>query len=526
MGQQQSTQQQSTSAAPEYEVEEERRPLLESSSKQRVAESARCNVLMYMFVFQFGSGMFGSLRAVYTDQVLHASDPVATATFALVGYFLCHAVSMPVLGKFSDAVGRKPLCLLGVSTMSAVFAVTASTVTPLVFVVAFCVLGVLDGSYTMTQLNLVDTSSAPLTGPLFRAFARYTKFDDADTASISERRVGALFSFAWVTGLVGMGIGVGFATIGSTYAGVRVSIYVVAGSLLLLDFRLAVSLPETVAFNDDVKKEDDGRGCCSLLGAAVSEQAAGFRLLFDTPRRRTLILASFFEHAAASGSFSLIMYWLVFKFGFGVGMQAAVSAIALFTVACAVVFLQGYAIEVADSSEHACAMLIAASLPFWALLGIATSPLIALLGVPAVISVAVFPEFRALLTADLDRDQQGFVQGALTSINAVADIAGSVALLLTFESTVDDDVPHDSHRSNHSYRANLIWHAVFAVQLLVIAILHTVPPPQDALVFEDDDLAAKKRREQRQQRSRSHSKKVSFYDVASSDDDDDRLQSI
>ena len=470
--------------------DDENAPLLSGrGDASEIAGTARCNVLIFMFVTQFGTSLFGALRAVYTDQVLHASDPVATATYALVGFFLFHAMAMPVLGKLSDSLGRKPLALLGVTTQAAVFATTASTVTPEVFIVAFCVLGVLDGSYTMMQLVLVDTSAEKLKGPVFRALILWTKFqdddDDDDSDFITERRIGALFSIAWITGLVGSVIGVGFATFGSIYVGIRVSLLLVAGFLIFLDAQLALALPETRDFQDDEKKSES---CMGMIGDAIAEQAAGFRMLFATPRRRTLLLASFFEHAAASGALSLIMYWMVFKFGFGVAMQAVVSLIALVVIAGGLIFLQGYLIEVAPSSEIACACVIAASLPFWALLGVATNSVMALVGVPAVATIAVFPELRALLTADLDRHQQGFVQGALTSLNAVADISGSLALLVTFEYTADDDVPHDSHRSNSSYKANLIWFCVFAIHLVVVAILANVPPHE-----QDHDSGDKKK---------------------------------
>eukprot|EP00635_Sarcinochrysidales_sp_CCMP3193_P000923 CAMPEP_0118909166 /NCGR_PEP_ID=MMETSP1166-20130328/11860_1 /TAXON_ID=1104430 /ORGANISM="Chrysoreinhardia sp, Strain CCMP3193" /LENGTH=523 /DNA_ID=CAMNT_0006848579 /DNA_START=18 /DNA_END=1589 /DNA_ORIENTATION=+ len=510
-----------TRPLPDYEIEEpppedEGRPLLGSSqsSQQSIAEAARANVLIYMFVIQFGTGLFGSLRAVYTDQVLHARDPVATATYALVGYFSFHALAMPVLGKLSDGVGRKPLAVLGVTTQAAVFATTASTVTPLVFVAAFCLLGILDASYTMMQLALVDTSTARLTGPVFRALQAHTKFEDPEESSSSssddtklvERRIGALFSVAWLVGLIGSVCGVGFATLGSDYVGIRASLLIVVGCLLLLDVQLSVSLPETV----DEKK----RALSSSMVDAFADQAAGFRVLFATARRRTLILASFLEHAAASGGLSLIMYWLVFKFGFGVSMQAVVSVVALVTIFASLVALQGYAIEVADTSERACAFLIAASLPFWGVLGVATTPLMALLGVPAVGAVAVFPEFRALLTADLDRKEQGFAQGAITSLNAIADISGSVALLVAFEQTVDDDVPHDSHRSHFSYKANVIWHAIAAAQLVVILILLSVPPPAASNSSSSGGLAAAAETpddEEQYQKKLAKKKQPSYY---------------
>ena len=78
----------------------------------------------------------------------------------------------------------------------------------------------------------------------------------------------------------------------------------------------------------------------SLLAEAINEQRTGAELLFRTTRRRSLVLAAFLQHGSASATFSLVAYWVVFKFGFGIGMQAACTAVAVVAVACGVALLQ------------------------------------------------------------------------------------------------------------------------------------------------------------------------------------------
>uniref|UniRef100_A0A7S3NKT8 Major facilitator superfamily (MFS) profile domain-containing protein n=1 Tax=Aureoumbra lagunensis TaxID=44058 RepID=A0A7S3NKT8_9STRA len=482
-------------------MSDESDPLLPILSPRAIADSARTNVLLFMLIFQFGLGGFAALRESYTEKILNVSDPVATATWALVAFYAAHAITMPLLGKLSDYVGRKILMLMGLAIQVIAFVSLALNSRSLIFIVSFGVLGALDSSYTMMQLALVDTSNEPLgSGPIYGFLAKYTMYvepenkrahdqdkpsidnkllHDKNTHVVEERRVGALFSLAWMIGLLGSIFGVIGASAAATKLGIRITIIILAGCYVLLFLRILYAMPETAPDNSEAVHAS---GIIGIVTAVLAEQALGIQLLFDTTRRRMLLLASFLEHAAASGAISLISYWLVFKFGFGIYMQSAVFLATLILVALSVLGLQGFAIELSQSSEQACAIIIIFSLPLFGLLAFSVKYWMALIGIPATAAIAILPELRALLTADLPKADQGFVQGALTSLNAVADIVGSLACLVVFEETVDDDIPHDSHRSRGSLQANSIWHAILFIQLIVAFILFYLPTAEDIVV--------------------------------------------
>ncbi|KAJ8598216.1 hypothetical protein CTAYLR_005518 [Chrysophaeum taylorii] len=447
------------------------------------AEDVRRNVLLYMFC---GSYVFGTLLAVredYTAKVLHANDPVAVATYAVAAYYLAHALTAPFLGKLSDGVGRKPIMLLGIAMTTIVHALVALVPRVELFVVLFGLLGLCDSSYTMGYLMLVDTSHRPLSPGIAGWMARHAGVSDAegggdDDGSLVERRVGVLFSFCWGFGLLGSCCGVGVAVAITHFFSIRMTVGLAAGLSLFVFVRIATALPETV----EPSEKDN---LLLLAERAITEQAAGARLLLATPRRRVLLLVNFFQHVVAAGSITILEYWVVFKFGFGIALQALTIVIAILAVAGGVLVLQLGLIPLCalfsdqEPVERAAVLLVAVCLPAWTLLGLATMPWMALCGAVAIGSIAVFPELRALLTADLPKAQQGFVQGALASVNSLSNILGAVAMLAIFEHSADDDTSHDSHRARHSFFANAIWHAIIACEIVVIILLHNAPPRGD-----------------------------------------------
>lgn len=454
---------------------EERLPLLGSHP---VAEKVRLTALTYMLCASYILASFWSMREVYTTQVLRASDPVATATYAVVAYFVGHALTSPIFGKLSDGTGRKPIMLLGVSTTCCVYAIMATITNVYVFVLVFFVLGLLDMSTSMVYLMLVDTSNEPLSPGIVGWAARAAGLNDESRDAVDkpvERRIGLLFSFCWGVGLLGSVLGVGGSLLTYAAVGVRATIGVCALLALLLLLRIVLSLPETV----DPREES----LFDLAREALNEQAAGAATLFQSSRRCALLLAGFLQHASTAGSFSLLAYWVVFKFGFGLGLQAVGILIAIVSVATGIAALQFWLVPMLArtgiserSAERGCVIVVVASLPMWLLLSFAFEPWMALLGITALASTAIFPELRALISADLPISQQGFVQGALATINSLADIAGACVGIFLYEHAVDDDIPHDSHRSRTSFKANAVWQLIFMMEVIVTIIINNTPP--------------------------------------------------
>lgn len=455
-------------------------PLL---GRSELAEAVRRTALVYMLCSSYLFGSFLALREEYTSKILDASDPVGTATMGLVCYYGAHAFSSPIFGKLSDGTGRKPILLLGITVACLFYAGLALSSSTWVFVAAFGVLGLLDSGYTMVYLMLVDTSNEPLSPGVLGWAAHWAGVAKADAELNGdqpvERRIGLLFSVCWGIGLLGTVFGVVCAFVLTSLLGVRATLAVGSGLAALVAVRVAYALPETVGGPSDASLVD-------LVRAALAEQWAGAAALLDTSRRATLLAISFLQHASAASSFSLLAYWVVFKFGFGIGLQAVGTLVAIFSVATGLVFVQVVFVpsfqgrEGDDSrrpAELGCVVLVLLALPFWALLGLAFEPWMALLGCVATASAAIFPELRALVTADLPTKLQGFVQGALATVNSLADIFGAGLGVFLYEAAVDDDIPHDSHRSRTSYRANAIWHFLFFVQIVVALLTYYLPQP-------------------------------------------------
>lgn len=458
-------------------VAEERLPLL---GGHNVAEKVRLTALMYMLCASYILASFWAMREIYTTRVLRASDPVATATYALVAYYIGHASSSPIFGKLSDGTGRKPIMLLGISTTCCVYAVMATITNVYLFVLMFFLLGLLDMSANMVYLMLVDTSNEPLSPGIVGWAARTAGLTDANESHDAdnkpvERRIGLLFSLCWGIGLLGAILGIGGSLFMYGAFGVRATIGICALLAALLLLRIALSLPETV--------DPREASLLELAREALNEQATGAAALLDSSRSCALLMASFLQHASTAGSFSLLAYWAVFKFGFGLGLQAVGILVAIVSVAMGIAALQFWLVPMfarrntsKQPSERSCVIVVVVSLPLWLLLSFAFEPWMALLGVTALGSTAVFPELRALISADLPISHQGFVQGALATINSLADIAGACVGIFLYEHAVDDDIPHDSHQSRTSFKANAVWQLIFLAEVAVAAIVNNTPP--------------------------------------------------
>ena len=450
-------------------------------------------LLAFSMILSFCLALFFSIRTEYTEHCLHSSEAATTGTLAVIAYYLCHAVSNPILGKLSDSVGRKPLLLAGIAAIVTVFGLFAVISDPLTFILLFAALGVVDSSNVMYHLMIVDTASVDLRagGGLFAFFASRAQVDGVLAAPpkggaavdepIQQRRVAVLFSAIYVASLLAAGLGFGAAVLLEGGIGVRGTVAVAAASILPLFFFVAYALPETARL-----AEPSGADSCSgAVSAVLAEQAAGLALLTETPRRRLLLFATFCQHGAAAGASALMIYWAVYKFGFGMPAQTAVLLVGLWAIGLGVALLQGVFIPVFGlDGPRACVAVIGVSACCAAFLALAFEPWMVFVGVMSVLGAAINPEVRSQITADVALADQGFVQGAIQTVNSVGDSLGAFVLLVTFEDTTDDDVAHDTHRGRHSIRANLIWHVILGLSFCAVCALllvkETPPRPQTA----------------------------------------------
>lgn len=460
----------------------ERTPLLAAKPALTASEvrALREGVLAFSLGLSFGSAIFFSMRTDYTLRVLHAGDPATIGVLAIVSYYVCHAISNPILGKVSDRVGRKPFLLAGSGAMIAVFGALTLVSDPFVFVALFAVLGAVDSSNAMYHLLVVDTIAEPLRSAaddsgVFAFFARRAGVDDpAGGQDDPQRRLGVIFSAVYVCSMVAATVG--FAAAVALESSVGIVATVGAAPLAMLPFFLYMLayLPETAQTG-----EGPALGLADAVVLVCHEQATGLQLLLATTRRRWLLLATFAEHAAVAGAVSIVIYWAVFKFGFGIANQTVVLVIGLAAGAAGTAVLQGVFIPVFGlTGPRACVLLVAAASLLAGVLAAAFEPWMAYVGVLAVGSAGMNPEIRSQLTADVDRRAQGFLQGALQTVNSVGDALGAALVLLVYDETADDDIAHDSHRARHMVRANTIWHVVLALNAVVaLALLQVDDAP-------------------------------------------------
>jgi len=447
----------------------------------------RERVLFFSLGLSFSSALFFAMRTDYTVRCLKAGDPATIGVTAIIAYYCCHAVSNPILGKLSDRIGRKPLLLTGCGATIVVFGACAAIAETYLFLALFAFLGAADASNVAYHLMVVDTVAVPLRSNgdgdgVFGFFARRAGIDDPRAfLDDPQRRLGVIFSAVYVCSMMSAVLGFAAAIILQGAIGIRGTIGVAAGIAAPLFCFVFAFQPETAPPAPD-------RGPISLADAAaavVREQLRGLGLLVATERRRWLLLAAFAEHAAVAGSVSIVIYWCVFKFGFGVATQTGVLVVGLVSGGLGTVLLQGVLIPSSglDGPRACVALGLFASLAA-AVLAAAFEPWMAFVGMLAVGSAGMNPEIRSLLTADVDARDQGYLQGALQTVNSVGDAIGAALVLLVFSESTDDDSVHDTHRSRHMLKANTIWHLVLGLNAVVVFALlqvETRPAAQTAV---------------------------------------------
>ena len=441
----------------------------------------RNDLMLFSCCLSFCVAVFGAVRTDYTIHCLHSDDPARTGVMALVGYYVMHAASNPILGKLSDSVGRKPLLLVGCCGVLGAFSLFVVISDSLTFILLFAALGSIDASNVMYHLMIVDTAFVDLRsgGGYFAYFATKAGVDEPSMGAervvssepLLQRRVGVLFSAIYVVSIAAAGLGFAVAVAVEGALGVRGTIAVAAAAVGPLVVYVAYSLPETAPPRQTDGADDDAT-FCAALATVYDEQRRGFGVLTATARRRLLLVVTIGMHGAIAGAGSLVTYWAVYKFGFGIGMQTLVMTLGLVAIGGGVSFLQAVLIPMGGlQGPEACIALIGVASVLTVLLAAAFEPWMAFVGVVSIAAAGINPEIRSQITADVPQADQGYVQGAIQTANSIGDALGAFLLLIAFENTTDDDVGHDTHRGKHSLKANVIWHAILGLNLVVVVAL-------------------------------------------------------
>ena len=314
------------------------------------------------------------------------------ATYAAM-QFLCS----PLLGALSDRYGRRPLLLFSMFGSGVDY--LAMTLVP--SVPWFFVTRALNG-LTGASVSVASAYIADITAP--------------------EKRAGAF-------GIIGAAFGVGFV-VGPVVGGllgdldIRYPFYAAAGMTLLNGLYGLFLLPESLPPERRSKR-------------AIRNPMAALAVLGQYPLALRLAGALFLVHTA---QFALHATWALYtehRYGWGksdIGMSLGAVGLG------AILVQGGLARRIVPKLGEARSLLVGLLIGIGAYLGYALSS--AGWGIYATIAFASLggiagPSCQALITRTVRGDQQGAVQGSLTSVQNLANIVGPVLGASVFAWSID-----------------------------------------------------------------------------------------
>ncbi len=371
----------------------------------KVSRHAVTFVFVTVFLDMVG---FGLIMPVLPDLIRDVSD-MSLAEASIIGGWMFFAFSMtqflfsPVMGNLSDRFGRRPLLLLAVLGLGIDYVFHALAPTLFWLFVGRAIAGLCGSSYVIANAYIAD-----VTAPEDRAKA---------------------------FGLMGAAFGIGFV-LGPALGGLlgefgpRVPFWAAAAiSFLNLVYGWFV-LPETLA--PDNRRPFDWRRANPLGTFAVFRKIPGLLPL----------CAVFFVYFFASSVYPAIWpFWGQAKFGWSVGTVGL--SLAAFGVITAV-FQGGLAgPAVKRFGEHRTALIGLVSAVV-AVVGYGLAPGLLVVVILMVIHGPegfVHPMLTAIMSKSVPEDQQGELQGGISSIMNIAMLAGTVFFSQVFGFFMMPDAP-------------------------------------------------------------------------------------
>ncbi|MEM7213943.1 MAG: TCR/Tet family MFS transporter [Pseudomonadota bacterium] len=365
-------------------------------------------VLGTVMINMMGVGMMWPILPTLVEELTggNVSDTAAIYGAIAVVFSLMQFLCAPVMGALSDKYGRRKVMLiallgLGFDTLLLAFAPSILWV-----FIGRALGGVFGATYSIASAYVADTM-------------------EPEDRAAGFGMIGAAFGIGFIVGPL---IGGYFGSIDT-----RMPFYFAAAlsflNFILGYFFLQETLPEEKR-NSDSLKGANPFGTLSFITANQTLLLLGITLLLvnATQRGMETIWVIFTEH----------------NYGWDVkeaGVSLAVVGISYFIV-------QGFLVRptisaLGEAKTAVIGLLLCAAM--FLLLSFNTIPLVAYLGIPlyALGAGCAGPALQAIATRYADPNQQGHLQGALTSIGGIAAIGGPALSAASFSYFTAENAPID-----------------------------------------------------------------------------------
>lgn len=310
-------------------------------------------------------------------------------TFAFMQFIFA-----PIIGGLSDRFGRRPILLITLFALSIDYILMALAPTLLWLFLGRTISGIMGATWAAANSCVAD---------IFEPDQRSANFGKLGAAGAAGLVMGPAFG-----GLLG--------TYGARAPFFAAAILCVLGTLVSY-FLLTETLPSSHRRRFDFKRANP-------LGNLVT--------MLDKPFVLGLLLCIFFMHFAAQSQFAVWAFFLIEKFTWTelqIGLSVALYGILLVVVQGALV---GPAIGKFGEHKTAFYSLIFA-IPAFLIFAFAQYSWAILVGIGVgAIGAFAFPAMQGMMTARIDEDAQGELQGAIASIISLGSIIGPIAMTFTF----------------------------------------------------------------------------------------------
>lgn len=311
--------------------------------------------------------------------------------------------SAPILGSLSDRFGRRPILVLGLAGPAVTYLALALTPSVGWLIAGFALTGVLGAIQATTTAYVAD-----ITTPEDRA-ARFGM-------------IGAAFGLGFVLGPV----------VGGLLGGIAQSLpFLVAASITVLNLLLVVvAMPESLSVSK--------RRRFTLRGASP---IAPLSLLARSRVLRGLAIAYLLTNVANHALYNTFVFSTTARFGWSDLTTGVIFAVMGLAVAVAQGTVVGPIVKRLGERRSILLGLATSALAF---VGYAVAP--STWAIVAVIVIAAFgamdePAAQSMLSREVGEDEQGALQGALTSVMSLAAVIGPMVGSATFGYFVSGAAP-------------------------------------------------------------------------------------
>jgi len=356
-------------------------------------------------------------------------------------------VFAPIIGALSDRYGRKPALVLGMLGPGLTYLLLATATGVASLFAGYMIAGVIGAIYATANAYLAD-----ITPPEQRA-SRYGL-------------MGAAFGLGFIVGPLAGGL------LGSI--GLRVPLYA-AGGLTLLNLVLClIVLPESLP---------SSRRRAFCWSRANPLGALG--LLRRTPALLALAASLLLSNLALNGLYSTWIFSTTLRFGWGTAQTGVTFAVMGLLAALVQSSLVGPAVRRLGERRS---ILIGLSVSVLSFLAYALVPqgwmIYAIIAVSSLGALDA-PATQTLVAASVGEDEQGAVQGALTSVLSVTRIVGPLIATNTFAYFVSPSTPVYFPGAPFALGAMLIAGALLLAWRFVRPVAHEMKPAASAAVHRD-----------------------------------------